>query len=356
MLCAAFVHLGGPPPKHLLLNLNKTNRLFPNIFLYLITDHPEYFTIIHPDIVLFKYTRSENHKITFNKLDDKFRSGFWILTIERLFALEQFHNSNPNLKILHIESDVILSPNFPWHKFFEFEKLAWGLYNQNHDVAALLFTPNQSETNFLLKEIELILLNDNQVTDMTALSIVRRNNPSRIAVLPSLTQPKSTLTNINSSITPSEELLASNMTQHFSGVFDNLALGVWVAGFDPRNSFGFTIVRTQELFITGDSYLDPNNSKIKINSEGRIFITADNLETELFSLHVHSKNVKLFSVNWQIELEKLLSYEKRKIHRFSTRTLLKLIIVNLCQKTLIRFILAVPVLSKLRKIMKMRKP
>ena len=96
MLCAAFVHLGGPPPKHLLLNLNKTNRLFPNISLYLITDHPEYFTRLHSDIVVFKYTRSENHKITFDKLDDKFRSGFWTLTIERLYALEQFHNSNHN--------------------------------------------------------------------------------------------------------------------------------------------------------------------------------------------------------------------------------------------------------------------
>ena len=352
VLCSAFVHLGGLPPKHLLLNLHSQLKKFPNIPVFLITDKPENFKKIDSNIIVFKYARSEQHKSIFINLDDKFRKGFWVLTIERLFALNQFHKSNPSLRILHIESDVILFPNFPWLKFLEQEKLAWGLYNKNHDVAALLYTPNPTETNFLVSELEFILSKENQITDMTALSIVRIKNQERITILPSFANSNSIMVNMNSSITQSEKLLASSMTDHFAGVFDNLALGVWLTGFDPRNSFGFTIVRTKELFITGDSYLDPQMSKFERNSQDRIFVISDNEKTELFSLHVHSKNLKLFSPNWQRELDKLISYENRKIHKFSSTILFKLIIVNLRQKTLIRFLLAVPMLSKLKKFKK----
>jgi hypothetical protein len=38
-------------------------------------------------------------------------------SIERFFALQQWHRLNPDKSFLHIESDNLVLPNFPWEKF-----------------------------------------------------------------------------------------------------------------------------------------------------------------------------------------------------------------------------------------------
>jgi hypothetical protein len=76
------------------------------------------------------------------KLDHNFRDGFWKYTFERLFALQQYHEKHSDSKILHIESDVLLLPEFPWKSFAELNSLAWLNVNETHDVAALVYLPN----------------------------------------------------------------------------------------------------------------------------------------------------------------------------------------------------------------------
>ena len=71
---------------------------------------------------LYQENKSENSRLKENSnLPMSFRQGFWFSTTSRFFALEAFSRENKNAKILQIESDVWLSPNFPFSKFENIE-------------------------------------------------------------------------------------------------------------------------------------------------------------------------------------------------------------------------------------------
>ena len=83
-------------------------------------------------------------------------------------------------------------------------------------------------------------------------------------------------------------------------------------------------------------------------------MSIDKTRTNIWSLHVHSKNKELFSENWVIRLRKFVdqSQSSKQYSFFSLNTLIELLIANKKQKTLIRFILNLPYLRKIKAFLK----
>ena len=110
------VHLGAAQAEHLWLNMKSILKRFPKIEITFISDRYHQQLPVDSRVSFFQYQRTEVDRTILTNLehDSKFRSGFWHFTIERFLALEQYHQRFPWSKVLHIESDILLLPNFPF--------------------------------------------------------------------------------------------------------------------------------------------------------------------------------------------------------------------------------------------------
>jgi len=354
-----FIHLGRKFPKHLELNIKRHLEVFPNIpisIVYNLSEKKEKLNL-NPfnSLDYYKYTKDEKTLQIFNKLnhDSGFRNNFWNITLERFYALEKFHNERPNEKILHIESDVLLLPNFPWEKFNSLDKVWYTRYNSEKDVASLLFSPNSKKTNQMVELISIALENNPNLTDMTALSILSHNFDQQFKILPSSPKLKNSLLNNYNTCVNEKSSIYENFNL-FGGIFDPAPFGMWITGQDPRNHFGFTQVKSRNIIESGDSYVDPSKFRYKLNNLGELSVSINGTITYLWSLHVHSKNKKLFNKNWILELRKFVdrSQSDKQFSLFSINVLVDLLNANIKQKTLIRFLLNMPYLRKLKVFLK----
>ena len=97
-----FVHLGNAPAEHLWVNIGTLVKKFANIEIVLVSDLERSELISHPRIEFFKYMRPDVYREQLSKLnfEFKFRSGFWQYTLERILALDQYHYSFPQKKLI----------------------------------------------------------------------------------------------------------------------------------------------------------------------------------------------------------------------------------------------------------------
>jgi hypothetical protein len=306
---SVFVHLGATIPRHLKDNLSRHKALFPMQQLTLIVDRDP-LKDLPEGIRIFKYEVEKNDLNILEEMDKvsdfHFRDGFWKYTFLRLFALEKFHKTHPDEPLLHIESDVILMPNFPWEKFKSISQIAWLNVNSLCDVASLVFSPNSNETHFFVNELRKIAKEDPSTTDMLSMREFAIRNPSRHIYLPSLTDR-------NSRVPDAYDENAKSQIANFQGYFDPSAIGMWNFGQDPKNLYGF-----RNRFHLNSSYdLDPSKSEYFFE-DSRLF---DSDGLDIYSLHVHSKFLPLFSVNWAHELDKELrkARGKRRVTMFNLR-------------------------------------
>lgn len=353
-----FIHLGSKFPEHLKLNIKRHLQVFPKIPVSIIHNCSEEVERLDLNSLdLYKYIRNDAVFNILNELnhDNSFRDNFWTSTLERFYALEKFHAERPNEKILHIESDVLLLPNFPWKSFDSLDQVWYNRYNDEKDVAALLFSPNSNKTNQMVKLISAALVNNPNLTDMTALSTLSHSYREQFKILPS--SPKlnnSFLNNYNVCDTDKKISISENFDL-FGGIFDPAPFGMWLTGQDPRNHYGFTRVKLRNIIESGDSFLDPSKFRYKLNDSGELIVSIDQTITHVWSLHVHSKNRELFSENWVSFLRKFVdqSRSNKQYSFFSLNVLSELLIANKKQKTLIRFILNLPYLRKIKAIIKL---
>lgn len=302
---AVYVHLGSNIPKHLALNLARHKSLFPNQRVFLITDQFVEVGILD-DIETYIVDSNKLEKELFenmsNHLDFKFRHGFWKYTLQRFFALSEFHKEVSDSKIVHIESDVVVMPNFPWDKFERLNKVAWLKVNKNVDVAAIVFLPDALSSKNLSNEISRLATINPQINDMQALHECAKMKSIQHEYLPSLTSETARSTEL---MNASDQELIS----YFGGVFDPLILGLWNFGQDPKNSFGF-----RRRFLDDPNHdLNPEKSMLSY-SDGMLF---DQNGTCVFALHVHSKDLALFGIGWENALKSGLKQSARKSKRIT---------------------------------------
>lgn len=306
---AVFVHLGNKVPKYLILNIERFTKLFPEIQVTLILDHH----LPKLDLPLSLNTWIYESNPTLDLLDGgrdiSYRSGFWRFSLERFFALSKYHSEKIGVKLVHIESDVLLLPNFPWDKIENLEDPAWNPYNDNLDVAGVVYLPTWQATNHLSDMILAVIKSNNSITDMQALNQISKTQNPTNRYLP-----------FNPDHYPSN--------QHgFDGIFDGACIGVWLTGQDPRNNFGSTIIHDIGLVERDHTVIDPSRFRYRVTPAGDLLVQGElGAEVPIFNLHIHSKNENLFSDNWEQELERFvnLSECKKIISEFNFKVFLEL--------------------------------
>lgn len=259
-------------------HLKKATKLGVETYLY------------HPTGETDDIFRSTTHNVTF-------RHDFWRTSVERLIAIQQYQTEATQEKLLHIESDVMLMPNFPWGKVEQLDKLTWLNANSFLDCAALLYSPSIDAIEWLIAELrkEIVLHTDS--TDMKVLYSIRKKSPGAINLFPS-TSPVLAVELLRRD---NERFLENTkMTSYFGGIFDVLNMGMWLTGQNPRNQGG-KIIRYENYF-TQDNDFDSSSFLLH---DGCLSVGEQPREN-VFNLHVHSKNLRLLSPQWNSELSKLV--------------------------------------------------
>jgi hypothetical protein len=289
-IIAVYIHLGNEIPKHLLLNLTRHMDLFPSQHVVLVSSN-DWQHELPVGIDNFVLSNSQLESSIFDEMSNflnfEFRKGFWKFTLQRLFVLEILHREYPHTELLHIESDVILMPNFPWNNFKNISKLAWLPVNSEYDIAALLYSPNLEYTGELVQFLSKHIADYPNTNDMKALRSFVIENPEKHRYLPSFT--KETLRKNLSETEPKRVEIES-----FEGIFDPLAFGMWCFGQDPKNSLGLS-----RRYVLDESHLlDPSQVHLSLIGEELV----DSTGKQVYNLHIHSKSLGLFGKDWKHKL------------------------------------------------------
>ena len=346
MLVANFVHLGGNLPKHLILNLKRFKKIFPGIPISLVVDkNCELLQAIQDICEVYIYDEmSCEHSELLSKLDfDKaFRQGFWFKTLERIFAFIEFHKATEvDTQLLHIESDVLLLPNFPWTKLQDIAlpSLGWCSFSPDHDVASLLYSQNRNSSELLERKLIQLLTQDSKLTDMQVLNRIARNCPDDTFYFPMVIETM--LENYELKSTSKQTFIdpKSRFLTEFTGVFDGAALGIYLTGSDPRNTFGWRLIHNDSILLKSQSYFTPHLWHYSMDMDGNVSLQIGTQVIPIYSLHIHSKNLRLFNETWEFELNRLINLPKWKKHDgFSLRLFSVLIFENYQNGSLFRFL------------------
>lgn len=300
-----FVHLGTAKARHLRPNIRRARELFPEAPITLIYSEVAFIeNYKNLGITLHRYheVSEQTHALANMSHNSKFRNNFWRYSIERLYALEQWHSKNQSEKIIHIESDILLLPNFPFLEFNLIDTLGWCSFNESHDVASIIFSPNYAETRWLIDEFNRTLKLDPTLTDMTGLRHIKKMFPERSLYLNS-----------------------EGGRRILGGFLDAAPFGMWLCGRDPRNYSGVT----RRFMNLPESEIDPSQYVFSFDKKANLTVQRFGASpTKLFNLHVHSKQKSLFSSHWSTTLKLLVFTSKLKFPKswFSLRAFLELLL------------------------------
>ena len=347
-----FVHLGKSPVEHLWLNLKRHLELFPNIPVSVIIDEKLHYKKIPKGVGIHLFKRSKDYfeNDGFRHIDQKFRRGFWRFSLERLFALEDFHQSLPDSSILHIESDVLLMPNFPWENLAQAKKPIWNYYNNDRDVSALLYLPTIEDTQKFVLRIKSELISNPLHTDMSVLSALRKKHNQDYELFPSLSLSVPELYNPLNNLENVIFEQISNSKNFPGGVFDAAPIGMWLTGHDPRNNYGHANLHDPSPLISGDSVVEPSKVNYLLDSSFNLKVKSEHADVAInvWCLHIHSKALELFGKNWKLELTSyvVLAQNKNTIAFFSRRALWSMFVQSIKGHSFLQLIYGFPLIQK----------
>jgi hypothetical protein len=286
-----FIHLNSKIPDYLRLNIARTSRLFPRKVCSLLLDQtvvsegeqkiPANIILVSPD---------EQWTAVANRLSHPkdFRSNFWFSSLYRLIILAKYAITTDK-PILHIESDVILSPNFPFSQMERIrEKLAFPVFNESMGIASTILVNGASGGKLLLDNCMNEVDKSRLTTDMHILGNILDKYPNDVFPLPS-SHPE-----LERDIHGQSNKFAASHRhiESFKGIFDGLEFGQFIFGEDPRNHRGILKLRYPNLY----GFLDVRKLRISANFNDELpnFLASNGKKYHIYSLHVHSKNRKLF--------------------------------------------------------------
>jgi hypothetical protein len=214
--------------------------------------------------------------------------------------------------ILHIESDVIISPDFPIEKFLELDRaFAYTIIGEGSGVASILWVRDSLSAQALKIYIDSSVACDPNMTDMKILGSFQKNHPDTVRVLSSFPR------GVGKTFSPDERALEEDFAyteELFGGYFDAADVGQYLLGDDPRNHRGFKYLR-KEL---STSYLKPSKLRYAYSLERKFIELPENSPREYYSLHIHSKNSRMFSFHSQERVLKkaILNQDRAERHVF----------------------------------------
>lgn len=349
------IHLGSYPPEYFWCNLSNLLENHKNIGIDLIfSTEIKHEIFVNRRIRVFSYKASPDvtEVLENQNIDSKFRDGFWRFSTERLFALVQHANENPHYSYLHVESDVLILPGFPFEEFRSFGRLSWSRYDSDRDLASLVFIPNSKESQWLLRSMHTIISESSGLNDMLLLNRIAMRNPNRIGLLPTSPNPKSMLLCEEYTNNESEKIATSKNFHIFEGIFDSAALGIWLTGMDPRNYFGVRRRFSSLELLRTPTYIDPSQGQYRYTKREGLFVRCGESEVRVFNLHIHSKDISLFGPSWESELQKMVNQSRKNkvFYDFSIKIFLDLIIENRKKGSLLGFVFWLPGIRLARRL------
>ncbi len=304
----ALVQLGNLPKPYFWENLDHIRKCHATDGIYVISDLKEVITdaqkrgfkghlYITPD--------SLNELFSRHSFSKKFRNGFWQLSSLRLFALLDFCQRSKDESVLHIESDVLLMPNFPFGRIESQSKLMWFNFNSQRDIASLIWIPSQRQAIWMYHELFTIFSEDPTMTDMSALRALSVKAGDQICYFPSSLKATS-MHDVDSNLEMNSKQTLEATIDH--GIFDGAAIGMWLTGEDPNNHRGML----RRLRHLSDGPIDLRDSKFKV-IENNLYLVGPEKLHPVYNLHIHSKNRYLFSESGTHLLRVFVSLSNKKI-------------------------------------------
>lgn len=273
MATLLFVHFGKKLPVYLCKNIERTMELFPEHKIVLVTNSryskgslPLNLLIIHPEKLNWERSRVQIQR------DQRFWAGWWQKTFDRLLMIYPIHQMFPGDSILHIESDTIIFPSFPFNELEKKGLIAYPMFSPFQAVASVVFSPSVEKSRILEIEILRELSESPTTSDMDALG----------AIVPRLSDDFYELQEFQKSA-GGEDTCDLEL-----GCFDGLSHGEWVCGQDPKAHWGIGMRRRRT----------PNSENAIFPKYGyesnQMFLHFDNSKVNLNNLHVHSKENYFF--------------------------------------------------------------
>lgn len=243
MTSIIFVHLNSRIPKYLKLNIQFFLKKFPNRKIVLI--HNQTAEKWSPKgLVLYNYKGSKEI-LNLEKLlghPREFRGNFWFTSIARFDAIREYIEKTGE-PIIHIESDVIVSTDFPFDKFdSQRASISYPIVAINRGIASTLFIRDLDSAKLLVSSaLECVQANSN-TTDMEILSYHEKVFNRQVTQLAFASADEKSFH--SSSPLPNFRKLGMSI-KHFEGIFDGNDIGVYLFGTDPRNRRGFSLLRSE---------------------------------------------------------------------------------------------------------------
>ena len=292
-----FIHLGDKPPPYLAANLRRMTRLFPSHEVALVVNTRNAKAELEEiDVQLYEVSDflspsdlEANAKTDRIGFDNTFWDGYWQKTFERLLLLDSWNKVfGRGRPLIHVESDVILFPNFPVKNTVSLGKCSWPAHNETADVASIVVLPNQAASSTFHRKLVETSTRFPTATDMEVLFQMRHTWPEAFTSLPSL---------------PSKQ-------KGGDVVFDGLQFGDWIAGWDPNAHWGlrrrkFRSSRFSDAVSGGAFHVDEIGCLWFTDGEGLVGRVAN--------LHIHSKEMEFFyypNPTWLAQVIDELSRDK----------------------------------------------
>jgi hypothetical protein len=281
-----FVHLNSPIPLYFRFNIVSTIRKFPNAKVVIIRNDGKS-EGIHSNLWHYEYKPGSKSESIENSLSHpkSFRSNFWFSAIQRFDALRSYMESSGE-PILHIESDVIVSKDFPLENFkLSTIEIAYPVVAKNRGVASTVFIRNLETAERLIDFTQEACLVNSQTTDMEILANFFEMNPKEVI---SLAFGPNNAYAYNEKFQISRTLPSFKI---FNGIFDGNDIGYFLFGTNPRNKRGISYTRS---LIQGN-YAKVNKWNFKFDNLRKfINLEFDNDTKPIYSLHATSKKLTLF--------------------------------------------------------------
>jgi len=285
------VYLGSKVPKYVFLNLDLLQKQFPQNQIVLVTDNSSAANKARKNGALSALVTSPlkvwDLKPAHLEHDVNFRKNFWYNTLARFYALLLYAAEFPREPFLHVEADVLLLPNFPIKLFSKISTpLAYPLSTLESGAASTVFIKNFESIKNLVDFAETTAKSMPFSTDMTILAKYASDFPERVLLLPTAPKNQNSFTDITD--LNSYPKFTSN-SDYFKGIFDANTWGQYLTGEDERNFYG---IRRLYNHIPSHA-IEPRKFRIEFKSNLQVII--ENFKVDLFSLHIHSKEKKLFN-------------------------------------------------------------
>lgn len=325
-----FVHLNTPLPKYLMHNMRHCAAIFPDVNVVLLHNSPVFVAeiprvktvLVEPD------SRWEELNELYSHPKD-FRGNFWFTSSARLFALQSYMETT-NREFVHLESDVIVSQDFPFHIFKKIEQpLAFPIISNERGVGSVIYVRNPEATQILTSTLVNEAKVNSQVTEMICLRKVFDLNRKSVQLLPIGPIHAGAYRNID------EEILIELLNAHeiFGGVFDGVEIGQFFGGTDPRNRRGAMLLRNdlvngyakiKDWTLTFDYKRKFANLKFKNQQT----------ESKVYALHMPCKDTRFFMSKTQAHrIKKMCSKaESEATSRIIVSTLIKAIFNSIVRR------------------------